>query len=140
MADGTVLLADRWYPTAGTTDGLPVVLLRSPYGRRPLSIVGRLFAERGYQAVIQSCRGTFGSGGEWVPFRNERDDGRDTLDWVASQPWFGGTTVTFGPSYLGLTQWSVAADAPDHVVAMAPSVTASFFRDAVIYPGDAFSL
>ena len=28
-----------------------------------MSLVGRLFAERGYQAVIPSCRGTAGSGG-----------------------------------------------------------------------------
>src|SRR5205814_8298743 len=78
--------------------------------------------------------------GEWGPARHERDDGRATLDWLAAQPWFGGATATFGPSYLGLTQWAVAADAPAHLVAMAPSVTASNFRDAVIYPGDAFAL
>ncbi|MEY2430531.1 MAG: uncharacterized protein QOC92_256, partial [Acidimicrobiaceae bacterium] len=142
MADGVVLLADRWYPTElrGAAKGLPVVLLRSPYGRRQIGIVGRLFAERGYQVVIQSCRGTFGSGGEWVPFRHEREDGTATLDWLTAQPWFGGATATFGPSYLGLTQWAVAADAPEHVLAMAPSVTASNFRDAVVYPGDAFAL
>src|SRR5205823_4152391 len=118
MPDDVVLLADRWYPKepAGVAGGLPVVLLRSPYGRRQLGIVGRLFAERGYQVVIQSCRATFGSGGEWVPFRHERDDGRATLDWLAAQPWFGGATATFGPSYLGLTQWAVAADAPEHLV------------------------
>ncbi len=88
MSDGALILADRWYPV-GEASG-PVVLLRSPYGRRQLGVVGRLFAERGYQCVIQSCRGTFGSLGEWLPFRNERADGRDTLDWIAVQPWFGG--------------------------------------------------
>ena len=72
MTDGAVLLADRWYPTGNASGGAPVVLLRTPYGRRQWGMVGRLFSERGYQVVIQSCRGTFGSGGDWNPFRNER--------------------------------------------------------------------
>ena len=67
----------------GRSSTLPVILLRSPYGRRPLGMLGRLFAERGYQVVIQSCRGTFGSGGQLVPFRNEEADGRATLEWIA---------------------------------------------------------
>ena len=142
MPDGAVLLSDRWYPTHGeasATGGPPVVLIRSPYGRRQVGIVGRLFAERGYQVLIQSCRGTFGSGGEWVPFRNERSDGHATLEWLSAQPWFGGKTLLFGPSYLGIVQWAVADALPDHVVAMAPCVTAGNFRDAAIYLGDALA-
>lgn len=138
MSDGAVLLADRWYPK-GLGDA-PVVLLRSPYGHRQLGFVGRLFAERGYQAVIQSCRGTFGSGGEWEPFRHERDDGRDTLAWLADQRWFGGVMATFGPSYLGLTQWAMLDDPPPALRAVAPAVTATDFRSSVVYPGGAFAL
>ena len=48
--------------------------------RRPFAFLGRLFAEQGYQAVIQGCRRTLGSGG------------------------------AFGPSSLGLTRWAVAGD------------------------------
>jgi uncharacterized protein len=138
MSDGAVLLADRWYPVQ--EPGAPVVLMRCPYGRRQLGIVGTLFAERGYQCVIQSCRGTFGSGGEWIPFRNERADGRDTLDWVAAQPWFGGKLATFGPSYLGLTQFAVLDRAPDYLGAMAVDVSASFFGRSVIYPSGVLAL
>ena len=140
MADGTLLLADRWYPEDPTAGGPATVLLRSPYGRRQLGVVGRLFAERGYQVVIQSCRGTFGSGGRWVPMRNEQADGRSTLEWIAAQPWFDGRLVTFGPSYLGLTQWAVAEDAPEYLRAMALTVTASNFRPAAVYPGGSFAL
>ena len=103
-------------------------------------MIGRLFAERGYQVVIQSCRGTFGSGGDWIPFRHERADGRATLDWIANQPWFTGTLATFGPSYLGLTQWAVAQDPPASLKAVALDVTASNFRDAVVYPSECFAL
>jgi uncharacterized protein len=140
MSDGTVLLADRWAPVSNIASRSPIVLLRSPYGRRQLGVVGRLFAERGYQAVIQSCRGTFGSGGDFEPFRNERGDGRDTLEWLAGRPWFSGWVATFGPSYLGLVQWAVCEDAPDYLRAIAPQVTAADFRDAVIYPGNALAL
>jgi putative CocE/NonD family hydrolase len=140
VADGTELLADRWYPTSPGADSLPTVLLRSPYGRRQLGMIGRLFAERGYQVVIQSCRGTFASGGEWIPLRNEQLDGHATLDWVAGQPWFNGQLFTFGPSYLGLSQWSVAEEAPEFVKAMALTVTASNFKPAVFFPGGTFAL
>ena len=102
--------------------------------------MGRLFAERGYQVLIQSCRGTFGSAGDWVPLRNEQADGHATLGWIAAQPWFDGKLVTFGPSYLGLTQWSVAEDPPDFLRAMSLNVTSSNFRDAVVYPGRSFAL
>ncbi len=139
MDDEVALLADRWFP-AGSGEGLPVVLIRTPYGRRQMGVVGRLFAERGYQVVIQSVRGTFGSDGRFDPFHNEGADGHATLDWIAGQPWFGGQLATFGPSYLGLTQWAVAEDAPAYLKAMALEVTASDFSKSVTYPGRSFAL
>jgi putative CocE/NonD family hydrolase len=134
MPDGARLFADRWYPPGTAAKDLPVVLLRCPYGRRQIGIVGRLFAERGYQVLIQSCRGTFGSGGDWVPFRNEQSDGLATLEWISSQLWFSGKLGTFGPSYLGLTQLAVFGGAPDFLCASVLDVTSSNFHKAVIYP------
>lgn len=126
MPDGTILLADRWAPKVRGW-GLPVALLRSPYGRRGLIGTGmaRPLAERGYQVLMQSVRGTFGSGGTFDPMRQERDDGLATLDWVAKQPWFGGSIVLVGPSYLGYVQWAVADRLPSEVKAMIPYVTES---------------
>lgn len=95
MPDSAVLLADRWYPADG--DRPPVVILRSPYGRRQLGLVGRLLAERGYSAFLQSTRGSFGSAGGWDPFRNEQADGHATLAWVAEQPWSGGSAPRSDP-------------------------------------------
>ena len=68
MPDGVALLANRWAPKAGG-DGLPVALLRSPYGRGTMIATGmvRPLAERGFQVVMQSVRGTFGSGGVFEP-------------------------------------------------------------------------
>ncbi|MCX4091045.1 CocE/NonD family hydrolase [Nocardia sp. alder85J] len=80
MPDGAELLADRWAPRhAGAP--LPTALIRTPYGRRGVygALIARPLAERGYQVVIQSVRGTFGSGGDFDPMWQERADGSATL-------------------------------------------------------------
>jgi uncharacterized protein len=125
MPDGTVLLADRYAPRDGG-DTLPVLLMRCPYGRRGLVAgMAKPLAERGYQVVMQSARGTFGSGGTFEPMRHEREDGLATIDWVIRQPWFAGSIVLYGPSYLGYVQWAVAGPLPPEVKAMIPVVTES---------------
>lgn len=139
MPDGAVLLADRWFP-AHDAESRPTVLIRTPYGRRIMGPLGRLYAERGYQVVVQSCRATFGSEGEWEPLRHEQSDGHATLAWIAAQPWFDGRLVMWGGSYLGGTQWAVAEDAPDFVKALSLQVTASNFGDAIVFPGGSFAL
>jgi len=124
MSDGDVLLADHWAPRSGA-DGLPTALIRTPYGRAGLmdDVVARPLAERGFQVLIQSTRGTFGSGGVFNPLRAEREDGLDTLDWVIKQPWFGGSIVLYGPSYMGQVQWAIADRLPPQVKAMIPSIS-----------------
>ena len=140
MADGVELLADRYAPAAGG-DRLPVVLIRTPYGRggKDSRLYGEIFGTRGYQVVVQSCRGTFGSGGEWRPFQTDREDGLATIEWLRGQPWFGGRVGMFGPSYLGFVQWALAAECPEEIRALSMQVTASRPRD-MIYPGGVFSL
>jgi len=138
MDDGAVLLADRYAPR-GAPPG-PTVLVRSPYGRSGFVglLLGRLLAERGLQVVVQSTRGTFGSGGELKPF-DERADGLVTLRWLAAQPWHHGLIGMFGPSYMGLTQWAVAREAGESLGAIAPSITASQVHGQA-YGGGSISL
>ena len=126
MPDGVELLADRWAPK-DRGNGMPTALYRSPYGRRGIFglTLGRVMAERGFQVLIVSTRGTFGSGGTFDPMRQERDDGLATLEWVMKQPWFGESMVLFGGSYLGYVQWAVADRLPPQVKAMVPQVTES---------------
>ena len=140
MDDGVVLLADRWVASDTATTVQPTVLVRSPYGRRQFVglLLGRLLAERGFQVVVQSVRGTFGSGGEFDPF-NERADGLATLAWLRAQPWHAGRVATIGPSYLGLVQWAIAQPAGDELAAMAIQVSASQFYDET-YAGGSVSL
>ena len=135
VRDGVILRTDHYAPRL---DDAPTVLIRTPYGRGGVTaIAARLLAERGFHVVMQSCRGTGGSGGAFDPMRHERDDGLDTVDWLRRQPWFNGRLGTFGPSYVGYTQWAIA-DVPE-LAAMATVVTASSFRDPV-YAGNSFAL
>lgn len=107
MADGVRLSTDVWLPS---TPGLfPVILVRTPYGKR-----GRIeqyfpYICRGYAVVIQDVRGLYESEGVFVPFVNEGEDGRQTLDWIAEQPWSDGRIGMMGGSYLGYVQWAAAA-------------------------------
>lgn len=140
MDDGPVLLADRWVARDSEDHPQPTVLVRSPYGGRQIVglLFGRLLAERGFQVVIQSVRGTFGSGGSFAPF-DERPDGLATLRWLRSQPWHAERIGMIGPSYLGLVQWAVAADAGDDLAALAIGVSASQFHGQT-YAGGSLSL
>ncbi len=117
MSDGTVLLADHYIPVAVASAA--TILVRCPYGRGFPFGVGsaQVFAERGYHVLLQSCRGTFGSGGEFEPMRNEIADGRDTVAWLREQDWFTGRLATFGGSYLGFVQWALAVDPPPELAA-----------------------
>lgn len=145
MPDGVTLLADRYFPASAahaTAGGQPpVILVRSPYGRSGFVgfAYGHFFAQHGFQAVVQSVRGTFGSGGVFEPLANERSDGLATLQWLKAQPWFGGVFAMHGPSYLGYSQWAIAAHAGPELRAMAAQMAASQFREAA-YVGGAFAL
>ncbi len=136
MRDGAVLRADRYYPRRQTR--LPAILIRTPYGRAGYGIMGELLAPYGFQVLIQSCRGTDDSDGEFSPFRGEREDGLDTLEWLNTQEWFDGRLGMTGPSYLGFTQWAVAAEAGPMLKAISTQVTSSEFRSPT-YPGESFA-
>jgi uncharacterized protein len=145
MPDGVVLRADHYYPKAAGS--FPTVLVRSGYGRElEAGLFGRAFAqllvgfaERGYHVVIQTTRGRFESEGEFGPLLGARADGLATLDWLARQPWFNGAAGMWGASWLGYMQWAVAAGAPAHLRAIAPSITASQLH-TFTFPDGAFGL
>ncbi|MGF1473259.1 MAG: CocE/NonD family hydrolase [Rubrobacteraceae bacterium] len=161
MRDGVVLKADSYaprHPSRGARaaprsdeSSLPTVLVRSPCGKGGIhaALFGRPFAERGYRVLIQSCRGTGASGGTFDPFRQEADDGLDTVKWLGSQPWFSGDLATIGPSYLGFVQWALVAaigsisederEAIPRPKAMAVQIAPSDFRGPV-YEGESFAL
>jgi len=114
MRDGVNLMATVFRPAAEGT--YPVILVRSPFS---LSYhEDKYFAEKGYVYVVQDCRGSGQSEGKLYPGINERNDGKDTHEWILSQPWCNGSIGTTGRSYDAYTQWVTAPDAGDYLKAM----------------------
>jgi putative CocE/NonD family hydrolase len=140
MRDGVVLFADVYRPVGPGT--FPALLTRTPYDkalRGPVSFVIRA-ATAGYAVVVQDVRGRYASEGEFYTFVNERQDGYDTLEWLAAQPWCDGNVGMFGGSYVGLTQWQAAMSGHPALKAIVPHVTASNYHDGWTYQGGAFEL
>ncbi len=130
MRDGVELVADHYSPDTATPAG--TLLVRGPYGRRfPFSAVfAQVYAARGYHVVLQSVRGTFGSGGEFTPMVHEIADGTDTVGWLREQPWFTGSFATVGLSYLGFTQWALLTDPPPEMKAAVITVGPHDFSES----------
>jgi uncharacterized protein len=136
MRDGVELATDTWIPS-GTP--APTLLVRLPYGKDlpallAYALVPNVFTlvEAGYAVVYQDCRGTFRSGGEFVPMLNEPNDGADTIAWLLEQPWCDGSIGTYGPSYLGFVQWA-SVTGSGQVKAIAPAVTTTDYYTAPWY-------
>ncbi|MFD0683506.1 CocE/NonD family hydrolase [Actinomadura fibrosa] len=139
MPDGVALVADLHRPREAGP--LPVVLMRTPYGkhRADARLFAGVLARRGFQVVVQNTRGVFGSGGEFRPFHDEKDDGLATLAWLRAQPWCDGRVAAAGGSYPGFAVWAMAPYADPPLAAIGLGATASEFAGS-FYPGGALAL
>ena len=142
MRDGTVLKGDLYRPDG--PEKLPVLLNRTPYGKSGPMMRQAMDPVRAalndYNVLIQDCRGRYASQGTWTCFTSETQDGYDTIEWAARQPWADGQVGTWGSSYMGVTQWLAATQTPPSLKAMAPGLTASNYHDGWTYQGGAFCL
>jgi uncharacterized protein len=126
MRDGVRMATDLYFPAQ--TDApdvrisgeLPVILIRTPYNKRADTSrqLGEYFAQRGYVVAIQDCRGRYRSEGTFYFLAQEPEDGYDTVEWIAAQPWSNGKIGTMGTSYLGWTQMAAAVLNPPHLTTM----------------------
>ena len=123
MRDGVALSTDVYLP-ADVEGKVPAVLARTPYGKEEGCEVYYRYVQRGYAVVIQDVRGRNKSGGEWIPNYYEVEDGDDTLNWIAAQPWSSGSVGMVGGSYLGYVQWAAAASGNPHLKALISVVCA----------------
>ena len=76
-------------------------------------------AEAGYVVALVNFRGTHKSEGRYVGYRalawGELQDGYDTCEWLAAQPWCTGRIGTFGSSQGGYAQNYLAVTQPPHL-------------------------
>ncbi len=137
MRDGVKLYADIYRPAA--PGKYPVIVSRTPYSteRAPSAYDAAVFfARRGYVYVFQDVRGRHESEGKWEPFRNDIEDGYDTIEWSARQDWSNGKVGMQGGSYLGHVQWRAAMSRPPHLTTIFPSVAAtSLYHDWITLNG-----
>ena len=125
MRDGVILRADLYRPEE--PGPLPAILLRLPYGKDMFDGPGSgvydpyYYAARGYNVVIQDCRGFYHSDGEPdVSGGNDFEDGYDTIEWIASREWCDGNVGTFGLSFFGYVQLAAASENPPHLRCICP--------------------
>ncbi len=146
MRDGTILRADVYLPHG---DGpFPALLERTPYNKdnSPECQVGApaFFASRGYAVVIQDVRGRFKSDGTFYPFHDdgwgENQDGYDTVEWVAAQPWCDGQVEMIGGSYAGATQYRLAPTRPPHLRCLVSRESSADYWAEWVYHGGALEL
>ena len=138
MRDGVRLAADIVRPAA--PGRYPVLVTRGPYGKdgyvdNPDHSMW-FFSRNGYVVVSQDCRARFESeGGSYNPLFQEVEDGYDTVEWAARQPWSNGRVGTTGQSYLGATQYALATNnpLPPHLQTMAPVSASSDFHQSWVY-------
>jgi len=142
MRDGVTLYADIYRPDG--TGPYPTILQRTPYDKSTALSNTMLdpirAAKEGFAVVIQDTRGRHTSEGEFYAFRDDIEDGYDTVEWAAARPWSNGKIGMFGASYVGATQWLAATSRPPHLVTIVPTVTASNYHDGWTYQGGAFEL
>ena len=142
MRDGTRLVADVYTPQGAGP--WPVLLMRTAYGRDVASSVVYAhppwYSRRGFLVVVQDVRGRGESEGSYYPFRNDREDGYDSVQWAAALPGSNGCVGLYGFSYQGAVQLFSALDRPPALRALAPHMAAFDFYGGWFYRGGMLDL
>ena len=129
MSDGTRLMTDVYVPKQRPPGGVPLILSKTPYNMNwwdvrngaPRDLGAVLTAvKRGYAYALQNERGHFFSEGEYDILGPPITDGRDAIDWFASQPWSNGKVGLIGCSSTAEYQMAVASTKPRGLGAMIP--------------------
>ncbi|KAL6247545.1 hypothetical protein RBB50_005891 [Rhinocladiella similis] len=160
LRDGTILKGDIFRPDVQET--VPALLPWSPYGKsgRGLNLTdmpGNMgipksnlsgfekfegpdpaeWTTRGYAVVNVDSRGSWDSEGYlcWAGDQEGRD-GYDAIEWIARQPWCNGSVCLVGNSWLGRSQWYIAAQRPPSLKCIAPlEASSDLYREIHVRGG-----
>lgn len=144
MRDGVKLAADIYRPVA--KGKYPVLLQRTPYNKELWPITALCLdpiraAAAGYVIAIQDVRARWASEGEvFFPYRDEQDDGFDSIDWMTAQPYSSGKVGCYGLSYMGGTSWLAAASGHQALGAISPTTAPNDFWRNHFWRGGALNL
>ncbi len=125
MRDGIRVIGDLYIPES--MPPFPAIVHRTPYGRDDENYrkFSGFFASKGFAFLNLDVRGRGDSEGKFEPYFNDGKDGKDVIDWVASQRWSNGKVGTFGASYAARIQWLTALERPRNLFAMVSKVSPS---------------
>lgn len=150
MADGISLALTLYLPKDGPASGqYPTIFTYTPYHRTRLdpatgsevtwfdTAVVEFFTSYGYAMVLADMRGSgasFGTKEDMTP--QLAADGRQLVDWIATQPWSNGNVGMVGGSYLGWAQLATAGTKPEALKCIMPELTAfDTYTGPVFNPG-----
>jgi putative CocE/NonD family hydrolase len=131
MRDGIHLATDVYRPARDgepAAGRFPTIVCITPYdkGERRYTEIADFFVPHGYAVVLQDMRDRHRSEGTKEYFHSATphtgEDGYDTIEWIAAQPWSNGRTGMVGSSYAGITQIRTALESPPHLTAIWPDV------------------
>ena len=139
MRDGVKLACNVYRPD--DDKAYPAILLRTPYIKENIDnelvyANYRQMAMAGYNMIFQDVRGTGASEGVLDPTgAMEGEDGYDSIEWIAAQPWCDGNVGMQGLSYFGFTQMAAAELNPPHLKAICPFQNSSVMPFSVSKAG-----
>ena len=143
MPDGIRLAARTWLPAQAMSDAVPAVFEYIPY-RKVDMVRARdernhpYLAEHGIAAVRVDMRGSGDSEGVMGDMysRDELEDARHIIEWLAQQPWCNGRVGMFGTSWGGTASLQANVDAPDALKAViAVCATHDRYEDDIHHMG-----
>lgn len=138
--DGKYLQVDVYRP-AGCSQ-CPTILIQTPYGKYMFSLlglplgVGANINGSNYNFVVSDWRGFYtNAGAAYSGMPTKGKDGKDIVQWIATQPWSDGKVGGWGPSALGKVQFETANNYPPNLTCICPLVAApqTYYND--YYPG-----
>ena len=137
MRDGVTLYADVYrpagegrHPVLAVDHALQHRTVSRPPTMPPSTSRARL------RVRVPGRAGTPRVGGRLGSILQRREDGYDTIEWAAKQPWSDGKVAMQGGSYLGQNQWRAAQAAPPSLVTIFPMVAStSIYHDWITLNG-----
>ena len=142
MRDGVTLRANIFRPAEGGP--VPTLVLRIPYNKDAAQTYvyahPAWYARHGYAVLVQDSRGRYASEGEFYPLRLDGEDGFDTIEWCAAQPWCDGKVGSYGFSIPGINQLLAAHLRPPALTTAIPAFYPSGLHDGFVYRGGALAL
>jgi putative CocE/NonD family hydrolase len=100
----------------------------------------RSIVAHGYAAVYQDTRGRYGSEGEDHVYGDDAEDGYDTLEWIAQQPWSNQQVGMSGSSAGATTTFAAASQRHPSLRAFFVQVGGSSIYDDVVCEGQSIEM